>query len=451
MPPNAFALVADIIDPPAWEPEGRPKLEPHQIPPAGPWDLWLLEGGRGSGKTEACARYFAKYMREHPGARGRIIGPTGGDAIEACVLGPSGLLAIDPEIRWLPSAPGGAKLVWPNGSEALVFGTHSPVDVDRLRAGGNRHIDWWEEMAANVQLEDAWAQAQFGLRLGDHPHAIASTTPRSTPQYRKIRAEDGVARTHGTIDDNPHLSAEWKAKQKRRYEGTRLGRQELQGELIEDVAGALWSHEAIEACRVQRVPCDLATVIVAIDPAATSTAGADDTGIMVAGVGTDGDAYVLADMTCHLPPEEWAQVAVRAYRGHDADRIIGEVNNGGEMVEAVIRTADKLVPYKAVRASRGKQTRAEPVSALFGNPAEERGARVHLVGGFPELEDQLTTWVPGDAKSPDRLDALVWAITDLMLGEEPGAVSTQNVLGGREEARLVDGDMVLVGAQYIDR
>lgn len=456
---SVWSLAADIVDPPEWEPEGRPPLEPHQVPPAGRWDLWLLEGGRGSGKTEACARYFARYMRTHPGSRGRIIGPTQGDAIESCVLGPSGLLAMDPEIRWLPSAPGGAKVVWPNGSEALVFGTHSPTDVDRLRASGNRHIDWWEEMAANVRLQEAWDQAQFGLRLGDHPHSIASTTPRSTPAYRTIRVIDGVARTHGTIDDNPHLSEEWKARQKARYEGTRLGRQELGGELIDDVLGALWSREALEVCRVDAVPCDLAVVVVGVDPAATSTASAADTGIIVAAKGTDGEAYVLADRTCHLPPDGWGQRAVQAYRMHSADRIVPEVNNGGEMVVHVIRTVDEDVPVKPVRASRGKQTRAEPVAALFGTPPEqaamlnvpERPPRVHLVGGLPELEDQLCTWVPEDADSPDRLDALVWAITDLMLGDDEAAVGGINVMGGYREPERRTGDLVLRGARYVDR
>jgi phage terminase large subunit-like protein len=461
-PPDVWCLVADLLDPPEWEPEGRPELEPHQVPPAGPWDLWLLEGGRGSGKTEACARYFCKYMRTHPGARGRIIAPTFGDAVEACIEGPSGILSIDPEARWLPSAPGGAKLVWPNGSEALVFGTHSPVDVDRLRAGGNRHIDWWEEMAANRQLEDAWDQAQLGLRLGDHPHSIASTTPRSTKTYRGLRETHPgttVARTHGTIDDNPHLNEEWKAARKARYEGTRLGRQELKGELLDDVPGALWTYETLEACRVAEVPCDLAVVVTAVDPAATSTASADDTGIVVAALGTDGQGYILADRTCHLPPDGWGHRVVFTHHEFEGDRVVGEVNNGGEMVEHVIRTQDDRVPFKAVRASRGKQTRAEPVAALFGTPparaaelgVPERSARVHLVGSHPELEDQLCTWVPEDAGSPDRLDALVWAVTDLMLGEGDGAVSVQNVLGGRGEPVVKRGDLVLKGVRYIDK
>jgi phage terminase large subunit-like protein len=209
-PPDPFALAADLLDPPVWEPEGRPPLEPHQVPPAGGWKLWLLQAGRGAGKTEACARYFASYMRANPGHRGRIIAPTYGDAVEACINGPSGLKSIDPEISWLPSDPGGSKVRWPNGSEALVFGTPFPRDVERFRAGGNRHIDWWEEMAANPMLgtqddeRGAWNQAQLGLRLGHHPHSIASTTPRTTDGYRQIVALPGTEVTRATLFDNPH-------------------------------------------------------------------------------------------------------------------------------------------------------------------------------------------------------------------------------------------------------
>jgi phage terminase large subunit-like protein len=416
--PNALLIAADICDPPEWTAAGRPNLEPHQIPPDGRWSLWLLEGGRGCGKTEACARYFAGYMRKHPGTRGRIIAPTYGDAVEACVRGPSGLLSMDPEIRFLASDPGGSKVLWPNGSEALVLGTPFPKDVDRLRAGGNRGLDWWEEMAANTQLQDAWDQAALGLRIGAHPHSIASTTPRTTKAYRGLRTQAGVVRTHATLFDNPHNPAEWVAQMRARYEGTRLGRQELGGELIEDVEGALWDRITLDECRVSEHP-DLARVVVAVDPAATSTAGSSDTGIIVAGLGANGHGYILADRTCHLPPEGWGRRAVQAFEDHKADRIVAEVNNGGEMVKHVIRTVDTNVPYKDVRASRGKQTRAEPVAALFGNPSENIASRIHLVGGFPELEDQLTSWVPEDGESPDRLDAMVWAVTELMLGRQP--------------------------------
>jgi phage terminase large subunit-like protein len=420
---DPLRIAADILDPPPWEPKDRPPLEEHQIPPQEIFDLWLLEAGRGAGKTEACSRYFAAYMRAHPGYRGRIIAPTYGDAVEACIEGPSGLLSVDPELHWMPSAPGGSKIVWPNGSEALVLGTYAPRDVDRLRAGGNRHLDWWEEMAANPQLEAAWDQAAFGLRLGPHPHAIASTTPRNTSAYMAIRKdkEMRIARTHATIWDNPHLSDEWKARQVARHEGTRLGRQELMGELIEDVEGALWTRKMIEAGRVSEADCpDLALCEVAVDPAAASGPESDDTGIVGGGIGVDGEVYILADRTCHLPPDGWGTRAVRLYKQLKADGIVGEVNNGGEMVEHVIQTVNPRVPFFPVHASRGKATRAQPVAALYGsNPPGKRAPKIHHVGFFPELEDQMCTWVPDEGDpSPDRMDALVWLATHMLLEEE---------------------------------
>lgn len=421
---DPFAVAADIFDPPEWVPQGRPKLEPHQVPPEelvnGEADLWLLEGGRGCGKTEACSRYVAKYMHEHPGYRGRIIAPTYDDAVESCVKGPSGLQSIDPEIRFLVQ-PGGSKVIWPNGSEMLVLGTPFPKDVDRLRAGGNRHLDWWEEMAANVQLKDAWDQAAFGLRLGEHPHAVGSTTPRPTSAYKEIRLMDGTVRTHATLLDNPHNPKSWRDKMVKKYRGTRLGRQELDGELVDDVPGALWNRAMIEAMRVDQIP-DCFVGSVAIDPAATSGPEADDTGIVAGGLGVDYHVYVVADRTCHLPPKGWGRRAVNTYWELSADRVVGEVNNGGEMVEHVIVTIDPRIPFKKVNASRGKKTRAQPVASLCGDPdagADQINVRVHLYGVFTELEDQLCNWDPesGD-DSPDRLDAFVWLVTDLLLADE---------------------------------
>lgn len=412
----ALLALADRLDPPEWQPSGRPPLEPHQLPPAGPWSLWVLAGGRGSGKTEGAGRYFARHMRRNAGHRGRIIGPTLGDVIESCVIGPSGLQSIDPEIRFLPSSPGGAKVVWPNGSEAVLIGTHTPRDVERLRAAGNRHIDWWEEAAANPQLQAAWEQAEFGLRLGDHPHSICSTTPRNTPAYRALLAQAGTVVTRGTIRDNPHLPAAIKARLEKRYAGTRLGRQELDGELIEDVEGALWTMGMCEAAYrscPHPVP-DMVRVVVAVDPAGSSGEGADDTGIVVVGRDRDGFGYVLADRTCHASPAGWAHEAVRALDEFQADRIVAEVNHGGEMVGHTVRTERAGVPFRAVHASRGKVIRAEPISALY-----EQG-RVRHAGPFPELVDQLTTWTPDAAKSPDRLDALVWGMTDLGLSQPAG-------------------------------
>lgn len=423
LPKGVADRTVDLLFPDPWEAKGRPGLEPHQIPPEAllehEADLWLLEAGRGAGKTEACSRYFAKYMNENPGHRGIIVAPTQSDAVEACVRGPSGLLSIDPECEWRPSADGGAKVQWPNGSESLVIGTHAPRDVDRLRAGGNRHIMWWEEMAANPQLKEAWDIGAFGLRLGEHPHAIASTTPRNTTDYRKIREMDDVVFTKASLFDNPHNPEKWVAKMRKRYEGTRLGRQELRGELLDDVPGALWSRFILESVRIpdeeDRYP-DMAFVVVAIDPAVTANEDSNDTGIIVCGLGVNGKGYVLEDCTCHLEPDGWGTRAIRAYERHNADLIIGEVNNGGDLVEYVIASLNPKVPFKQVRASRGKAVRAQPIAALYGN-GRNRETLIHHVGAFPELEDQLCTWVPGEEDSPDRLDALVWGFTEIFLEE----------------------------------
>jgi predicted phage terminase large subunit-like protein len=427
-PAAAADLLAaiDLMEPAAWEPVDRAPLLPHQIPPDGPWTLWLLEGGRGSGKTEACARYFARYMREHPGARGRIIAPTNGDAVEACVRGPSGLRSIDPDIRFVAASAGGGKLFWPNGSEALVIGTAAPRDVERLRAGGNRDLDWWEEAAANSQLSAAWDQAAFGLRSG-RPHSIASTTPRATPAYRRLRSMEGVALTHATLDANPHNPPEWVEQMHTSYGGTRLGRQELLGELIDDTPGALWTRTLFEECRASIAP-EMARIVVAVDPATTSGERADDTGIMVCGLGRDMLAYVLEDATVHATPEQWARRVARAYRRWRADCVVVETNQGGEMVPAVLSAAQVNIPIRTVNASRGKMTRAEPVAALY-----EQG-RVRHVGPLAALEDECCTWVPGVAGSPDRMDALVWGLSQLMLGAGPASAP---ILLRRESPRAV--------------
>jgi phage terminase large subunit-like protein len=406
-PPDFFLAAADLLAPAKWEPEDRPPLLPHQIPPPGPWDLWLLEGGRGSGKTEACSRYFARYMREHPGARGRIIAPTNGDAIEACVRGPSGLLSIDPGIKFVSSSAGGGKCKWPNGSEALVIGTAAPRDVERLRAGGNRDLDWWEEMAANPQLGPAWDQAAFGLRSG-RPHSIASTTPRPTKDYVALREMPGVVLTHATLEENPHNPPEWIARMKARYGATRLGRQELDGELIGDTPEALWKRAFFEH-RVSAADC--VRIVVGVDPAMTSGARADDTGIVVAGIDAAGRFYVLADETCHESPDGWAKRVAESVDRWQASCVVVEVNNGGELVTEVLRAARSNLPIRTVSAHTGKHTRAEPVALLY-----ERGLVSH-VGSFPSLEDECCTWVAGAGSSPDRVDALVWAITELDPGD----------------------------------
>lgn len=421
-PVGTTEATMNILFPKPWKSSTGRELLPHQVAPTSRFDLWVLQAGRGAGKTEACSHYFAKYMHQCPGARGRIIAPTLGDAVEACIDGPSGLKRIDPDVSWHPNAVGGAKLTWPNESEAMVVGTPFPKDVDRLRAGGNREIDWWEEMAANAQLKEAWDQAAFGLRLAEHtrPHSIASTTPRNTTDFRTILKVENTVITHASLFDNPHNPADWVAKMRKKYEGTRLGRQELKGELLDDIEGALWNRLMLDACRLKPelddIP-EMVLVAVAIDPAVSTGEDSADTGIMVGGIGTDGLGYLLADLTCHLGPDGWGKRAVRAYKHYNADYVIGEVNNGGNMIEHVIATIDPLVPFHEVHASRGKQIRAEPVATLFGN-GSTRPPRIKFVGAFPELEDQLCTWVPGEGdKSPDRMDALVWLFSELFFAE----------------------------------
>ncbi|MEU7154103.1 terminase family protein [Streptomyces sp. NPDC045456] len=396
-----------------------------QVPPAEieTHGMWLQLGGRGTGKTDGCARYAVAHVNGPPcdarvpgGHRLSIIAPTQGDAVESAVNGPSGIRAHDPRVV-VRTTVGGTHVRWPSGAEAKLFGAHSPDDIERLRSGGNRCLVWLEEAAAMRRLGDALIHSAMGLRLGPQPHYIASTTPKPSREIRDLIARDDVHVTRGRTRDAIHLPALMRSKLIAQYAGTRLERQELDGELIDDVEGALWSWGLIDATRVGAVP-DTARLVVAVDPAATSHDEADEMGIIVAGLSRQyipdlngtvrQHGYVVDDLSRRMPPIEAARRAVEAYHAHRADAVIAEVNNGGEWIGEVIRQVDPTVNYRTVHASRGKATRAEPVAALF----EQRAA--HIVGSFPELEEQLTTWVPGD-DSPDRLDALVWALTDLML------------------------------------
>jgi phage terminase large subunit-like protein len=387
---------------------------PHQIAPDGDWDLWLLLAGRCAGKTDAAAAYTNAHVLGPPclpGLRGghriAIVAPTLGDATESCVNGPSGLRAHNPAVR-LVNRLGGTFCVWPNGAEAKLFGAHGPDDVERLRAGGNRCFAWLEELMAWAKLDECYDHLSFGLRLGQHPRAVASTTPKPRTLLHQLVSAPTTVVTRATTDDNPRLSPAYR-RQLDRYRGTRLGRQEIGGELLADVVGALWTYAMFED---RRPPPDLTRVVVAIDPAATSGEDSDETGIVLAGLGVDGRGYVLADRSCRLSPDGWARRAVAAFDDHQADLIIAEVNNGGEMVEHTIKTVRRTIPYKQLRASRGKATRAQPVAALY-----EQG-RVSHTDVFAELEEQLVTWTPESGTSPDRLDALVWALTELMVREQ---------------------------------
>lgn len=390
------------VEAPKWQPM------PHQVPPTPPWHTWLLEGGRGAGKTDGAAAYVDQCARESC-IRIAIIAPTLGDAVEACVNGPSGLKAHNPEVK-MSGGLGGVHLSWPNGSEAKLFGAYGPEDVERLRAGGNRHLVWAEELAAWVKLKEAWDQMEFGLRLGEWPRIVASTTPKPRKAYLDIRSDPRTILTGAPTRSNPYLHESVRAALERTYAGTRIGRQELNAEILLDVPGALWTHAMLED---RRPAPDCTRVVVAVDPSGGSDPENDEQGIGVAGRGIDGRGYVLADRTCKLSPDGWGRRAVQAYLDFNADRIVYEKNFGGDMVEAVIRTAAKAmgvsVATKAVTASRGKRVRAEPVAALY-----EQG-RVSHCDVFDELEEELTTWTPESGYSPNRLDWAVWALTELML------------------------------------
>lgn len=404
---------------------GRWKPYPWQVPPPAIETLgwWLQLGGRGTGKTDGCARYMVAHVngpacdpRLKGGHRMAIIAPTQGDAVEACVNGPSGLKAHDPRVV-LRTTAGGTFARWPSGAEAKLFGSHTPDDVERLRAGGNRCLVWMEEVAAQRRLKEAITHSEMGLRIGPNPHYIGSTTPKPRTELIELTRRADVIRTQGRTRDAIHLPAEQRAKLIAKYAGTRIEAQELDGILLEDIEGALWSRTGIDKARVGAAP-PLASVVVAMDPAATSGDESDEMGIIVAGRGQqyipdrNGFArqhgYAIDDLSGRMPPIEAARRAIRAYHEHRAAAIVAEVNNGGEWIGTVIRQIDPTVNYRTVTASRGKVTRAEPVAALT-----DQGS-AHVVGSLPELEEQLTTWVPGD-DSPDRLDAYVWALTDLML------------------------------------
>jgi predicted phage terminase large subunit-like protein len=389
-----------------------------QLTPEGEWNVWLLLAGRGYGKTRTAAEDIAWYGLAHPKSRIAIVAETFGDGRDVCVEGTSGLISVLPLeaiANWNRSL---GELVLTNGTRYKIFSGDKP---DQLR-GPQHHRAWCDELAKFQYARETWDQLLFGLRLGTRPQAIVTTTPRPIDVLRGLlerEGEDVVVTRGSTFDNAPNLSAAALAQLRDRYQGTRLGRQELAGELLDDVPGALWTRDLIDAERIKEAP-DLARVVVAIDPAMTSGEEADETGIVVAGKGVDGRGYVLSDATCRLSPDGWARRAVEAYDTYKADRIVAEVNNGGEMVEYTLRTVTgrgSRIPYKKLHASRGKRVRAEPIAALY-----EQG-RVSHVGAFPELEDQMCTFVPDEVSfSPDRVDALVWALTELMLTERKAKV-----------------------------
>lgn len=386
-----------------WALERRPAQEP----PDGDWRVWLLMGGRGSGKTRAGAEWIHETALKVANLRIALVAETLGDAREVMVDGVSGICRIARDRR--PEFEASRRrLVWPNGSIAQIFSSEDP---ESLR-GPQFHLAWCDELGKWKHAQETWDMLQFGLRLGARPQVLVTTTPRPIPLLRALVAErTTVVRRIRTSDNAGNLAAGFLDAMEERYGGTRLGRQELDGELIADRQDALWSRERLEAVR-QRRPGPMTRIVVAVDPPATASAQSC-CGIVVAGLDEAGRAVVLADLSVSgASPAGWVGAVVRAFRRFDADRVVAEVNQGGEMVAAVLRSIDADLPVTMVRATRGKFLRAEPVAALY-----EQGRVVHA-GNFSELEDQMCDFGPdglSSGRSPDRLDALVWALTALVL------------------------------------
>jgi phage terminase large subunit-like protein len=386
----------------------------NQIPPEGDWLTWLIMSGRGWGKTRTGAEWIAHHAITQDRTRWAVVAPTFADARDTCAEGESGLINILNRYKalanWNRSI---GEILLTNGSRIKLFSAEEP---DRLR-GPQHHGAWCDELAAWVRPE-AYDQLQFGLRLGERPQTVITTTPKPVPLLKNLLKRDNAVITRGsTYENRANLASTALAELEARYGNTRLGRQELQGELLEDMEGALWTRAWIEDKRLE--PKDmppLYRIVVAIDPAVTSNEDSDETGIVVAGATSEGHFYVLEDATLKATPDGWGRRAVQAFNDWSADKIIAETNNGGDMIIATIQQVDRLVPVKKVVASRGKQLRAEPISALY-----EQG-RVHHVGMFSKLEDQMVTWTPESRQSPDRLDALVWALTELKDGSSSQAV-----------------------------
>lgn len=415
-----------------WSFWGRPD---QQLPP-GDWFVWLLLAGRGFGKTRTAVETIARMLRGSTPLKAprdapailSIIADTPFDMRQYTVEGPSGFLNVGPREYRPVHEPSKMTLTWPNGCKALLF---SAEDPETLR-GASGSFFWWDELAKAKKAELGWSNMLFGMREGN-PRGIVTTTPRPVPILKELIKRDSTVVTRGsTWDNRENLSPVFYREVIEPLVGTRLGRQEIDAEILDDAPGALWDRGTIEENRIpapkdeaarQVLIAQMRRIVVAMDPAATSTEGADEMGIVVAGLRDDGHGVVLADLTKRCTPDQAARRAIQAYDDWGADRVIGEVNNGGEWIGQTVRLTAKAmqtegirqsgeVSYKAVHASRGKQTRAEPIAAL------DEQHKVHHAGTFPQLEDQLVEWEPlSGMKSPDRLDARVWAFTELMLGQ----------------------------------
>ncbi|MEO9782137.1 MAG: terminase family protein [Sedimentitalea sp.] len=397
----------------------------HQLAPEGDWRSWVIMGGRGAGKTRAGAEWVRSQVEGarplDPGAKKRmaLVGETYDQVREVMVFGDSGILSCSPPDRRPTWKATERKLIWPNGAVAQVFSAHDP---EGLR-GPQFDAAWVDEMAKWKKARETWDTLQFALRLGELPQVCVTTTPRNVGILKELLTSPSTVVTRAPTEANrANLAASFLEEVRSRYEGTRLGRQELDGVLLADAEGALWTTEMMQTARIETVPA-LDRVVVALDPSVSSGTGADECGIVVVGAQTDGPpqdwrACVLADCTVQgVGPSGWARAAIAAMDEYGAERLVAEVNQGGQLVEEVLRQVDPLVPFRAVHASRGKAARAEPVAALY-----EQG-RVRHVRGLGNLEEQMCLMTSRGYEgqgSPDRVDALVWALHDLMIAPAAG-------------------------------
>lgn len=391
---------------------------PNQLPPRSAWQLWLILAGRGFGKSRAVNEWAIEQARRYPGSRGALVAATAGDVRDVVVEGESGIMNIAHSDFTPLYEPSKRRLTFPNGSIATTFSADEP----RALRGPQFHWAICDELAA-WRYPETFSMLLMGVRLGGDPKIAISTTPRPTKLIKELLVDPACIVTSGsTYENRANLAPAWFEKIITRYEGTDLGRQELEGRIVDDVEGALWRRHWIDNTRLKMdsLP-DLTRIVIAVDPAVTNTDDSDETGIAAAGIANiDGvtHGFVLDDLSMKASPDVWARKAVNAYHDWQADRLVAETNNGGDMVRLTIRTVDRDVSYKQVHASRGKQARAEPIAALY-----EQG-RIHHVGTFGALEDQMCSWIPGVGASPDRVDALVWALTELMLKTEQRPAQT---------------------------
>lgn len=409
--PEQWAQLQDAIKA-CWELHARP----NQLTPLGDWDIWLIMSGRGWGKTRTAVQQVIRWARDNPGCIIHLVARTAADVRDTMVEGESGILACS-SVEFMPKwEPSKRRITWPNGSQATTFSAEEP---DALR-GPQCHFYWADELASWKYVTDTWDNLQFGARLGAHVQGIITTTPRPIPKLKELvlASKTGtpwkVHITRGnTYDNAKNLAPSFLASIKAAYEGSRLGRQEIEGQILDDNPRALWRREWIESSRTAKAPEKLSRIVVAIDPAGSDSESADKTGIVVCASDWAGNYYVIDDATMTGTPLQWGTAAVALYHRHKAGKLIAEKNYGGQMVEHVIKSIDEHAPVKLVTATRGKAVRAEPVSTKA-----EQG-KIHHVGCFPLLEDELCEWDPTDknAASPNRLDALVWGITDLMGGD----------------------------------